>query len=260
MDSTPHWRDLLKHPAEGDHVVQTYQDAAFLVEALAEYTAAGLQLGDAVVAFVTAKNWKAVARLLEARGFALEEAMKRGQLRVLDAEQAVARVLRAGMPDWNAFQDVVGPVLAEARLQYAGVRVLGDMVDLLWQKAEHEAATRLEGYLNDMARAHGFSLLCAYHLDALDADSYGGSLQCVCEAHTHLIPARDYARFNHAVSEASKEVLDQPLAQMLLSLASTHRPSTQMPPGQAILLWLRNNMPRAASRVLALARLRYDLN
>ena len=53
-----------------------------------------------------------------------------------------------------------------------------------------------------------------------------------------------------AVLQASAAVLDQPLAQMLVSLSERHRPETAMPQGQAILLWLQHNMPHTAQKVL----------
>jgi len=137
------------------------------------------------------------------------------------------------------------------------VRAYGEMVDVLWQRGEQDAAMRLEEYWNELTRLQTFSLLCAYRIDNLDSGAYGGPLECVCRTHTHLIPARDYARFNDAVQAASKEVLDQPLAQMLLSLSASHRPATQMPLGQATLLWLAQNMPRTAERVLEQVRARY---
>jgi hypothetical protein len=60
------------------------------------------------------------------------------------------------------------------------------------------------------------------------------------------------------VVEASEAVLDEPLARMLLSLSERHRPQTAMPQGQATLLWLQNNMPRTAEKVLAQVRSRYS--
>jgi hypothetical protein len=93
-------------------------------------------------------------------------------------------------------------------------------------------------------------------MDNLDAGAYHGPLECVCKVHTHLIPARDYARFNDTVVEAAEAVLDNPLSQMLLSLAERHRPQTAMPQGQATLLWLQRNMPRTAEKVLAQVRAR----
>jgi hypothetical protein len=53
------------------------------------------------------------------------------------------------------------------------------------------------------------------------------------------------------VDAASRRVLDEPLAQILLSLAANHRTATQMPAGQATLLWLHQNMPRTAEKVLS---------
>lgn len=52
------------------------------------------------------------------------------------------------------------------------------------------------------------------------------------------------------MTAVAKEVLDQPLTQMMLSRSAAHQPATQMPIGQAALLWLRQNMPLTADRVL----------
>jgi hypothetical protein len=138
------------------------------------------------------------------------------------------------------------------------VRAYGEMVDVLWQRGERDAAIRLEEFWNDLARLQTFSLLCAYCIDHLDPQAYAGPLECVCRVHTHLIPAPDYGRFNQAVIEASEKVLAAPLAQMLLSLAGSSKPSTGMPAGQATLLWLKRNMPRTADKVLAEVRARYS--
>ena len=72
----------------------------------------------------------------------------------------------------------------------------------------------------------------------------------VQDPHATSFPRRDAARFDEAVREASRKVLDQPLAQLLLSLAANHRPATRMPNGQAALFWLKQNMPRTAEKVL----------
>ena len=59
------------------------------------------------------------------------------------------------------------------------------------------------------------------------------------------------------MSEAVDEVLEPPMVEMLQTLSAAHRPSTHMPPGQAILFWLKDNMPRTAEKVLARARARW---
>lgn len=248
METATHWGELVRHPSHGDHIVHLYQDPAFLAEALTEYVGSGLRGGEAAVIIATPEN----RRLFRQKGL-----VPGAGLRMLDAEETLQRFLSDGKPQWKAFHEVIGGLIAELRLQYPAVRAYGEMVDVLWQRGEHDAAVRLEEYWNELTRLQTFSLLCAYRLDNLDSKAYGGPLECVCKAHTHLIPARDYARFNDAVQAASKEVLDQPLAQMLLSLSASHPPATQMPLGQATLLWLAQNMPRTAERVLAQVRARY---
>jgi hypothetical protein len=254
VETTANWPELLRHPSGGDHIVQVYQDEAFLADAVAEYLGQGLRQGEGAVIIARPAHVNAFKARLEADGLSAAAALERGQLRVLDAEATLERFILGGQLDWTRFHAIIGGLIAELRLQYPAVRAYGEMVDVLWQRGERDAAIRLEEYWNDLARLQTFSLFCAYYLDNLDAAAYGGPLECVCKVHTHLIPARDYASFNESVSKASQAVLDQPLAQMLMSLAASHRPATHMPLGQATLLWLQQNMPRTAERVLARLR------
>ncbi len=251
MDTTLDWQELLRHPGRHDHMVQLYQEQDFLVEAVAQYLGSGLRLGEAAIVIARPENRKRFAQALQR-----EHLYPSGAVQMLDAEQTLARFMVDGMPEWTAFHRVIGGAIAELRLQYPTVRAYGEMVDILWQRGSREAAIRLEEFWNEVGRLQTFSLLCAYAMDPLEAASYGGALESVCKRHSHLIPARDYARFNDAVSDASKSVLDQPLAQMLLKLAASHRPHTEMPLGQAALIWLKQNMPRTADKVLDETRAR----
>ncbi len=253
MDMTTNWPDLVRHPAHGDHIVQMYQDDEFLAEAVSEYVVSGLRVGEAAVIIATPKQRAKFLHAIHAAGFKEGPALK-----VLDAEETLARFMSVGTPQWREFHEVIGGLIAELRLQYPTVRAYGEMVNVLWQRGEQKAALRLEEFWNELARLQTFSLLCAYYMDPLDGKAYGGPMECVCKAHTHVIPARDYARFNQAVVEASTDVLDQPLAQMLLALSASHRPPTHMPLGQATLLWLKQNMPRTADKVLSETRARLN--
>jgi hypothetical protein len=236
------WTDVLREPSHGDHIVQTYQDPAFLADAVAEYLGTGLRRGEAAIV---------IARPQHAAKFREKMATpaQPGQLIVLDAEETLARFMADGMPQWSAFHEVIGGLIAQVRLQYPAVRAYGEMVDLLWQEGQREAAIRLEEFWNELTRLQTFSLFCAYAMDHLDPGSYSG-LESVCRTHTHFIPARDHQLLTQAVSDASRKVLDEPLANILLSLAATHQTATKMPAGQATLLWLSQNMPRTADKVL----------
>ena len=221
-----------------DHFVQLYQDSDALADAVAPFMAEGLARGEAVVV---------IAR--EAHRLAFSDRLRTAAKHVvmLDAERTLERLMVDGMPSWHAFREVIGGLIADLRLRHPTVRAYGEMVDVLWQRGEREAAIRLEEYWNELGQLQTFSLFCAYRLDPLDGALYGGPLESVCRVHSHLMPARDQQRIDQAVQEASRKVLDQPLAGILLSLAASHR--GDLPAGQAALFWLKQNMPRSAEKV-----------
>jgi DcmR-like sensory protein len=249
------WKQLLERAAPGDHYVQIYSDESFLCEAVAQYASAGLRNGECVFLVATPAHRAAFLARLGAEG---ADAAQNVQLALADAESTLARISAGGVPDWHSFRALFGDLIAKARLEYAGVRAYGEMVDVLWRRGEREIALRLEEFWCDLAGLQTFSLLCAYCIDNLDPVAYRGALDRICKGHSQLIPVRDYKRFNETVVEASEAVLDRPLAQMLLSLAERHRSRTGMPQGQATLLWLQRNMPRTAEKVLAQVRSRYS--
>ena len=230
-----------------DHFAHLYTSVEPLAQAVGEYIGAGLERGEAGIVIATsAHRTEFMLRIAGAR-----QAIGDGRLRVLDAEKTLALFMANGMPQWQPFREAIGGLIVELRLRHPAVRAYGEMVDVLWQRGEREAAIRLEEYWNELGQLQTFSLFCAYQIDPLDSAAYGGPLESVCKVHTRLIPSRDDARFDSAVNEAARRVLDQPLAQILLSLAANHKLPTRMPNGQAALFWLKQNMPRTAEKVLS---------
>jgi hypothetical protein len=251
------WKEVLAQARPGDHVAQVYQDAGFLMEAVCHYVGSGLQQGEGVLLIMREANRNELERRLQAAGADPTEAIARGQLHFYEASEMLGRLMKGGMPDGELFRHLIGGALTQVRWKYPDVRAFGELVDILWQRGHRLAAQHLEELWNDFIRDRGFSMFCAYSMDPLSDFSYGGPLENVCKAHTHLIPARHYDKLDAAVKEASKQVLDRQLAGMLNTLASTHRSSTAMPLGQATLMWLKDNMPRTSDRILNLVRARY---
>src|ERR1700682_2198336 len=173
-DTTPNWQDLLKHPDGGDHFVQFYQDKSFLADAVAAYVGAGLREGEAAVVIATPEHAQIFLRELEARGLYPQQALRRDQLRLLDAEDTLARFMVNGSCDWQAFHELCGGAIAELRLQYPRVRAYGEMVDVLWRDGMREEAIKLEGFWHQLGKLQTFSLLCAYEIDNLDRSAHGG--------------------------------------------------------------------------------------
>src|SRR3954471_12186603 len=144
MDTTLDWPELMRHPGH-DHLVQVYEDPAFLVDAVSQYLAAGLRNGEAAIVIARAEHGRRFAEALGPLAAA-------PGLRMLDAEETLAAFMVVGMPQWTAFHAECGGAIAELKLQYPGVRAYGEMVDVLWQRGERQAAMRLEEYWNELGR------------------------------------------------------------------------------------------------------------
>ena len=257
MQANTSWKEVLTQPQAGNHMVQVYQDERFLSEAVSYFVSEGLQRGEAVIVIATTQHQDIFTERLMRLGFDVETAVQHHQLYFIDAQAKLCTFMQDGMPHWGAFQESVGSLIREAQLTYPRVRAYGEMVNLLWQKGECEAANSLEEFWNKLAQRQSFSLLCAYFLDPLHPESYDGSLQCICNSHSHLIPSENYDLLETAVSEAGHEILGESLTEMLKLLSATHQISTEMPQAQAMLLYLSNNMPLTTEKVLSHARLRY---
>jgi MEDS: MEthanogen/methylotroph, DcmR Sensory domain len=238
------------------HAVQLYHEESDLTDALAPFTASGLAQGEGVVVIGSTARWHALTERLRAGGVDTHAAVLRGQLRLFGARTILSSCMSRGAPDRRGFNEAIGGVLGLMRMRFPVLRVFAELTDLLWAEGQRGAATEIERFWNALAQTQEFSLLCACPLDSLDGRAYEGALQSVCAQHTHLMPAGDSNAFNEAVSSALREVLEPQLVGMLHSLSAQHRPDTQMPTGQAVILWLRQNMPRTAEKVLARARAR----
>lgn len=250
------WQRLLESPGATDHIAQVYRDQSFFMEAVVRFVSAGLRQGEGIVLVMRNANWDELAGRLSSQGFDVGRAVERGQISMHDADATLASLMKSGMPDAATFNEKIGGVIRGLRSRYRVVRAFGEMVDILWSGDCRDAATALEGLWNDLARTDPFALLCAYHIDPLDVAA-GGHVEGICNTHTHLIPDPDYGRFDDAISKASQDVLDESSVMMVQSLAVMDKPRTAMPFGEAVILWLSQNMPRTAEKVLARVRTRY---
>jgi hypothetical protein len=256
------WKTVLENSADGSHIAQLYQSDLFLCQSVSVYIRAGLKRGEAVVIVSTPNHTDAFCRGLSADGFDVKALEKSGQMVLLDADATLSSISINGEPDREQFIKVVGGILEKAGDHYPRVRAFGEMVNLLWEKGELSRAIALEELWNDLAKTHAFSLFCAYVMDNFNPMVHDGPLQKVCKTHSYLIPAADYELLESSVSDAIEDVLGPTQASMLLSLASSQKTKedriAKMPPAQRALLWLRENMPLTADKVLLRSRSHYD--
>ena len=181
----------------GGHVVQFYQDDNFLVETVSRYVGAALAAGDAAVVIATKKHRTAIDVLLRARGLDVAKVVNQGRYYAIDANEALTKFMRNGLPDPDDFKSQIGAVLEKAASsvgsEQSRVAAFGEMVNVLWAARHYEAALRLEQLWNDLARAYSFSLLCAYPITGFKNKKHADSFLKICAEHTAVLPTESYS-------------------------------------------------------------------
>jgi hypothetical protein len=130
------------------------------------------------------------------------------------------------------------------------------MVGLLWQAKEYSAAARLEELWNKLLRSSDVRLFCGYPIDIFSPEFRSDRVDALLCAHTHLLPL-DPA-LEGALNRAMDEVLGARVDGLRRLIQTNHRPSWgEIPRAEALVLWLRNNLPGSADRIINLARQYY---
>jgi hypothetical protein len=169
------------------HFVELYDDDADLVGSVRTFVSTGIAAGEAAVVIATPAHLGAFEAELE-RAVDLDAARRQGLYVAVDAAETLGLFMRGGRPDPVAFEDVVGGLLERTRAGARGVRAFGEMVALLWERGEVDAALELEELWNVLATKQSFKLFCAYASGAFD-DADPSALNAMASRHSHVLVA-----------------------------------------------------------------------
>ena len=262
VDQCEPWGGLLASAGPRDHIVQLYQDQQFLNRAVCRFAASALANGEGVILVPTAAHWEAFRPRLEAEGVNVKAAQECGQLTVVDADTLLPQFMRDAMPEAPLFLGLAGDVIATARGggRYPKVRWWGEMVNVLWERGEVAASMDLEDQFDRLAHQHDIAIFCSFVMDNFDGEVHTRMLPRLGQNHSHLIPVEDYARLERAVADALRETVGADEARVLeQQLLSRYSAPFQMPRSQALLLALRDALPRVADSVLTRSRTLYNV-
>jgi hypothetical protein len=178
------------------HAVQFYEDEAYLVSSVSDFLAAGLALGQSVIAVATREHCDGFRRQLRSCGIDVDLALLRGQLSLVDAEEMLATFMDGPLPNANRCREAIVNVLRRHSRPSttAPHRVFGEMVDVLSTAGFIEGALQVERIWNELARAHRFSLLCGYSMRGFADGSHASHLELLCHEHEHVIPTERYTQ------------------------------------------------------------------
>lgn len=195
MMDTPPLQEVRNRPAAANHVAQLYRTDAELAGIVAHFVAEGLARGEAVLVIATAAHWEQfVARLAPMPEVDLAATIVSGQLRIMDADLALSAIMSNGMPEWHRVQETACRIVQGSCKKFGGLRVFGEMVNILWQRQNKAGAEQLELHWNAIAHAYPITRLCAYRANDGDSVSFNELLRCVCRTHATVIPPAVPAR------------------------------------------------------------------
>jgi MEDS: MEthanogen/methylotroph, DcmR Sensory domain len=178
-------------PENHYHAVQFYKDGASLAKTVARFFEEGLRAGQPAVMVATPSHTKAIVHALSAGGCNVHSLRRKGQLQTLDADKVLTSFMVGGTVDPVLFKSNVGDVierLCQDR-KPCPIRAYGEMVDLLWQRGNADAAIRLEILWNQLASNYEFSLLCGYAVGQFYKETRDPRYADICAQHSDVLPA-----------------------------------------------------------------------
>jgi hypothetical protein len=152
-------------PASAEnHAVRFYDGDKSLARVVAEFLHAGFVVGSPGIVVATLTQRAEIVRELTDRSVDVLALQRSRELVLLDAEETLSTFMIDGKPDAPKFTDQMCRVIEGVYRARADctVRIFGQMVDVLWQQGERDAAIRLEMLWNRLANTEAFSLLCGY--------------------------------------------------------------------------------------------------
>ena len=170
------------------HAVQFYGNETSLFTTVGGFLSEGLIAGQPALVIATGPHRVGILEQLTERLIDVQQAMRVGDLIVLDAGEALDRFMVGDNPDAGAFEREMGTQierLLRGRKRVM-VRAYGEMVDVLWKDGRSQAAVAVEMLWNKLSATYGFALLCGYAMGNFYKQIE--QFQAVCRQHTQIVP------------------------------------------------------------------------
>lgn len=181
-----------KEKTSREHLVQFYDDDAFLVDSLADWFGEGFSRGDSCLFICTETHRTRLEGELRKRGVALDLMRAQRRYTRLDAASTLSKFMVDEWPHEDLFTRELEDVLATLSKR-CNIRAFGEMVAVLRKDGKPDAAMALEQIWNAFIKTHALSLCCAYPLSSFSTDLDASRFLEVCGQHTSVLPTESYS-------------------------------------------------------------------
>jgi PAS domain S-box-containing protein len=208
--------DVVEVIHESDHLVQFYEQDAFLIEQAVEFIAARPDSDHTGIIIATQPHHEAIQQRLASLTEGRPASSSRRRIIALDARATLEEIVVLGHLHQGRFTDLIGGLINQ--VTEGGrkpVRVFGEMVALLWADGEHETALQLEELWNQLGAVHRFSLFCAYPIQGFSRPEDAAHFAGICGSHSVVRPTESFL-LSKSTERVHRIVADlQSRAQML---------------------------------------------
>jgi CheY-like chemotaxis protein len=170
------------------HEVRFYSDDECFLDSFTRFIGAALNAGNAVIVVATESHRDSLLLRLQAHGLDIGAAIEAGRYIQLDAAETVSTFMVNDLPDPGKFLEVTRGLIAEAAKAVKGeparVAACGECAPLLWTQGKVDAAIRLEHLWDEIAKAHGLDVLCAYPLGSFQGGIGSLIFEKICAEHS----------------------------------------------------------------------------
>jgi DNA-binding NarL/FixJ family response regulator len=170
------------------HEAHYYLHESDFLESLQGCVRTALNAGDAVIALLTGTHQQALCQRLQAMGLEVNDEIRAGRLRLLDADAIVARYRGDELPDETQSREEARVLLESAKKARMGERsrvcVFGECVSLLYAKGKGDVVLRLERFWDELGKTHELYLRCWYQVNQQQLEIDWQFFQQVSEQHS----------------------------------------------------------------------------
>ena len=176
---------VVRRGVTSDHIVQFFDTISSMAETVSAFLADGFRSGEHLLVVAKRRHWRAIEPRLRHRT-ASTPRLPAGQVTVLDAGTTLPSFMRRGLPDSVLFHKVIGELVHHLAANRSGLRIYGEIVDLLAEEGNFHAAQRLEELWNELAVRNSLVLLCGYSAAHFTSSGTREALSHICRTHTNV--------------------------------------------------------------------------
>jgi hypothetical protein len=173
------------------HSVHIYDEHSSLIKRLCGVVSSGLKVGNSVLIVATALHRDQLVKEMLDAGVDVPQHARDGRFAMYDAEETLETFMLNGRPDRTLFTQSVGNLLnrarQKARSKDQGLTVFGEMVAVLWEQGNKQAALELEALWNEALSSSAFHLHCAYPRWDFMNTADEAAITEVCNIHSHVL-------------------------------------------------------------------------